>query len=118
MDRHASNTLDRTTLIYGFSNNVHDAAESITTNRDLNGGPGVDVFLATNKTLGTIHSDCTDRVLAQVGSDLKDKATATKTFNLECIENWRQVVALELNVNNSTNDSLDVTDSGLCFSRV
>jgi hypothetical protein len=38
----------------------------------LDGRPGVNNLLTPNKTLGTVHGDSTDRVLAQVGSDLKD----------------------------------------------
>ena len=64
MDRLASNTLYRTALIYGFTNDVHDTAESITANGYLNGEPRVHDLLTTNETLGTIHGDRTDRVLA------------------------------------------------------
>jgi len=87
MDRHASNTLDRTALVYGLANDVHDTAESITANGDLNGGPGVHDFLATNETFGTIHSNGTDRVLAKMGGNLQNKATAVEILNLERVEN-------------------------------
>ena len=53
-----------------------------------------------------------------MGGDLKNKATTAEAFDLECIENRRQVVTLELNVDNGTNDGLDMTDSSLCLSRV
>jgi len=48
-----------------------------------------------------------------VGSDLKNKATATEVLDLEGIENWRQVISLKLNVDNSTDDSLDMADRNL-----
>ena len=48
-----------------------------------------------------------------MGSHLKNKATATEVFDFECIENRRQVIAFELNVDNGTNDSLDMANSNL-----
>jgi hypothetical protein len=84
----------------------------------LDGGPGVHDLLTTNETLGTIHSDCTDRVLAQVGSDFKNKATTREVLDLEGIENWREVIRLELDVDNGTNDSLDMANGNLRLGRV
>src|SRR6266404_1453980 len=109
----ASNTFNRTTLVYGFANDVHDATKCLTTNGDFNGGTGVHDLLATNETLSTIHGDCTDRILAQMGSDLENKATTAEILDLESIENWGKVVSLKLNVNNGTNDSLDMANNSL-----
>jgi hypothetical protein len=72
VDRLASNTLDRTTLVDRFTNDVHDAAQRVTTHGNLDGRPSVNDPLTPNKTLGTIHGNRTDGVLAQMGSDLKD----------------------------------------------
>jgi hypothetical protein len=67
----ASDTLDGTTLVNGFTDDIHDASQSLTANGDFDGGSGVNNFLTSNKTLGTIHGNCTDSVLAQMGGDLK-----------------------------------------------
>ncbi len=72
MDRLASNTLDGSMLVDRFANDVHDAAQHVTTHRNLDGRPSVNDLLTPNKTFGIIHSNCTDRILAQMGGDLKD----------------------------------------------
>jgi hypothetical protein len=69
--------------------------------------------MTTNETLSTIQGDCTDRILAQMGSDLENKATTLEILDLESIENWGKVVSLKLDVDNSTNDSLDMARSSL-----
>jgi hypothetical protein len=38
----------------------------------LDGRTGVNDLLTPNKTLSTIHGNCTDGVLSQMRSDLKD----------------------------------------------
>jgi hypothetical protein len=53
-----------------------------------------------------------------MGSNLKNKAAATEVLDLEGIENWRQVISLELNVDNSTNNSFDMANSNLGLGRV
>ena len=53
-----------------------------------------------------------------MGSDLKNKAAATEVLDLKGIENWRQIISLELNVDNSTDDSLDMANSSLRLGRV
>jgi hypothetical protein len=68
----ASNALNWATLINGFTNDVHDAAQGVATHGDLDGRPSVNNFLTPNETLGTIHGNGTDRVFAQVGRDLKN----------------------------------------------
>ncbi len=72
MDQLASNTLDGSTLIDRFANDVHDAAQRVTTHGNLDGRPSVNDLLTPNKTFGTIHGNCTDRILTQMGGDLKD----------------------------------------------
>ena len=64
--------VDATTLVDRFANDVHDAAQRVTTHGNLDGRPSVNDLLTSNKTLGTIHGNCTDGVLAQMGRDLKD----------------------------------------------
>jgi hypothetical protein len=53
-----------------------------------------------------------------VGGDLKNQAAATEVLDLEGIEDWMQVTSLELNIDNSTNDSLDMANSSLRLGRV
>jgi len=53
-----------------------------------------------------------------MGSDLENKATAMEVYDLKCIENGGQVITLKLNVDNSTNDRLDMANRSLCLSSV
>jgi hypothetical protein len=48
-----------------------------------------------------------------VGSDFKDEAAATEVLDFKGIENWRQVISLELNIDDSTNDRFDLADNSL-----
>ena len=110
--------LDGTTLVNGLTNDVHDTTERAFADRDLNGGTSVDDLLATDKTLGTVHGNGTDGVLAKVSRDLEDETAAMEVLDLERVENGREVLRLELNIDDGTNDSLDLADGGLGLSRV
>jgi len=48
-----------------------------------------------------------------MGSDLENKATTAEILDLQSVENWGKVVSLKLNVNNGTNDSLDMANNSL-----
>lgn len=110
--------LDGTTLINGLTNDVDDTAERALADGDLDGGTSVDDLLATNETLGTVHSNGTDRVLTQVSGDLEDETTAVEVLDLESVQDGRESISLELHVNDSTDDCLDLADGSLCLSRV
>ena len=111
-------TLNGTTLINGLADDVHDTAEGSGTDRDLDGSTGVDDLLATDKTLGTVHGNSTDRVLTEVGSDLEHETAAMEVLDLEGIKNWGKGLCLELHVDDGTNDCLDGADRALGLSRV
>lgn len=55
--------VDGSSLVDGLSNDVHDAAESLGSDGDLDRISGVDDFVSTDKTLGTVHSDGTDDIV-------------------------------------------------------
>lgn len=107
MDGGHLDTDNRTTFVNGLANDVHDTAESRAANGDLDGGAGVDDLLSTNETLGTVHGNGTDGVLAKVGGNLKDETTTREVLNLQGIENGGEVLSLKLNVYDCTNDGLD-----------
>ena len=106
-------TLDRTPLVNGLANDVHNTAEGSSANGDLDGGTRVDHLLTADETLGTVHGNGADRVLTQVGGDLEDETTTVEVDNLECVEDRRKVLRLKLNVNDGTNDGFDVTAGAL-----
>lgn len=117
MNRAKLDTLDRTTLVNGLANDVHDTAESSLADGDHDGGAGVDDLGTTNETLGTVHGNGTDGVLTQVGSDLENETTTVEVLNLKGVQDRREAVRVELDVDDGTNDGLDDT-GGLCLGRV
>ena len=78
--------LDGAALVDGLANDVHDAAERLAADRNTDGRASVDDLLATDETLGTVHGNGTDRVLAEVGGDLEDETTTVEVDDLEGVE--------------------------------
>lgn len=108
VDGQKLDALDFTTLINGLTNDVHDTTEGGGSNGNLDGGTSVYDLLAADKTLGTVHGDGTNRVLTEVSRNLEDETTTVEVNNLERVENGGKVVTLKLDVNNGTDDCLDV----------
>lgn len=87
--------------------------EGSRTDGDLDGSTSVDNLLASDKTIGTIHGNASDSVLTQVLSNLKNESatlgsglTLTK-LNVEGVKDRGEVVGVEVDVNDGTNDGLD-----------
>jgi hypothetical protein len=80
MDWTKLDTLDGTPLINWFTNDVHDTAQGTLSDRDLDGSTSVYNLLPTDETLGTVHSNGSDRVLTKVSSDLEDETTTVKSW--------------------------------------
>lgn len=110
--------LDGTTLVNGLANDVHDTTEGTLADGDHDGGTGIDDLLTTDETFGTVHSNGTDRVLTKVGSDFEDETTTVEVNDLESVENRGEVFALELNIDDGTDDSLDSARHALGFGRI
>lgn len=132
VDRGLPYTLDGATLVNGLTNNVHDTTakpsvwspsvckafylpEGRRTDGDLDGSTSVKNLLASDKTIGTVHGNASDSVLTQVLSNLKNKSatlgsglTLTK-LNVEGVKDRGEVVRVEVDVNDGTNDGLDRT---------
>ena len=53
-----------------------------------------------------------------MGSDLQNKTTTLEVNDLERVENGREVLSLELDIDDGTNDGLDRANVGLGLSRV
>ena len=54
---------DRTPLVDGLSDDIHDPAQGLGAHGDPDGGAGVQDLLAADQTLGTVHGDGTHSVL-------------------------------------------------------
>ena len=99
--------LDGATFVNGLTNDVHDTAECALADGDENGGTGVEDLLATDETLCTVHCNGADGVLSQVGGDFKDESAAVEVLDLESVENRGEVLGLELDIDDSSDDGLD-----------
>ena len=113
VDGRELDTLDRTTLVNGLANDVHDTAEGGGTNGNHDGVTSVDDLGAANETLGTVHGNGTDRVLTKMGGNLENETAAREVLDLQGIENGRKVVSFKLDVNDGTNDGLHGADGEL-----
>ena len=111
MDRTKLDTLDGTPLVNGLANDVHDTTQSALPDGNPNRSASVYNLLATDETLGTVHSNGSDRVLAKVSRDLEDETATMEILDFESVEDRWQVLGLELNIYDGTDDRLDVTNS-------
>ena len=69
------------------------------------------MYKRQDETLGTVHGNATNGVFTKVLGDLKNESVATlHILNLKSVEDSREVLGIEVNVNNGTNDGTDVTD--------
>jgi hypothetical protein len=109
-------TFDGSSLIDGLTDNVHDSTEGLGTDGDGDGCASVDNLLTSNETIGTFHGDTSTGVLTQVLGHFEDESTTfgsllvTFELNVEGVQNGGQVGGVELNIDNGTNDGLDLTD--------
>ena len=115
MDGAQLHTLDGTTLVNGLANDVHDAAEGTLSNGDFDRCTRVNDLLATDETLSTVHGNGADRVLTEVSGDLEDETTTVEVNDLESVENGGEVLGLELDVDDGTDDGFDRPNLGLGF---
>jgi hypothetical protein len=90
--------------------------ESLGTNGDGDGGTSVDHLLATDETVGTVHGNATDSVLTEVLRDLEDEAAtlglglALDELDVESVKDSGELVTVELDVDDGTNDGLDLAN--------
>ena len=108
-----SGLVDGSAFVDGVTDDVDDAAEGLATDGDTDGISGVTDLLTTNKTFGGFHGNGTDSLLTHVSGDLKDEALAREGLALKGVQDLGKL-AVELDVDNGTNDLGDATDgSGL-----
>ena len=111
MDRAERIRLNRAAFIDGLTNDVQDTSKRAVTDRDGDGSTRVDDLLATDETLSTVHGNATNGVFTKVLGNLKNESVTTlHILNLKSVEDSREVLGSEVNVNNGTDDGTDVTD--------
>eukprot|EP00053_Salpingoeca_punica_P005891 m.57224 g.57224 ORF g.57224 m.57224 type:complete len:538 (-) comp13441_c0_seq1:14-1627(-) len=97
--------VDRAALVNGLANDVHNAAQRLLADGDLNGEAGVADTLTTHETLSAVHGNGTHGVLAEVLGDLQDEA-GVAALDLEGVQNGGEL-AIELDVDDGTDDRHD-----------
>jgi hypothetical protein len=111
VDRAERIRLNRAAFIDGLTNDVQDTSKRAVTDRDGDGSTRVDDLLATDETLSTVHGNATNGVFTKVLGNLKNESVTTlHILNLKSVEDSREVLGSEVNVNNGTDDGTDVTD--------
>jgi len=100
--------VDWATLIDWVAGNVHDATKSLWTDWNHDWVAGIDGLVATDETLSSVHSNTADNVLTQVLGDLKDELLAA-ILGLEGVENSWELLGIELNIDDGTNDLMNLS---------
>ncbi len=95
-------------FVHRFADHVHDAAQRTVADRHFDRAAGVDHFLTANQTLGGVHRDGTNRVLAKVLGNFQHQANAM-VVRFKSVQDQRQVV-IELDVDNGADDLGDPSD--------
>lgn len=110
-------TFDGSSLIDGLTDDVHDSTEGLGTDGDGDGRTSVDDLLTSDETIGTLHGNASDSVLTQVLGDFENESTTfggllfTFELDVEGVQDGGQVGGVELDVNDGTDDGLDLTDN-------
>ena len=97
---------DLALLVNGTTQNVHDPAQSLGTNRYRDRLAGVFCFQATLQALGAAHGDGTNNAVAQL---LLDFQSCFATFKQQCVVNAWHGVTWKFHVDNRANDLNDVS---------
>jgi len=90
-------------VVDGLANYVDDTAKSLGADRHHDRVTQVNYFLSTLKTIGGIHGNATAHTTSEVLGNLKNKF-ALCTNNFKGVQNRRELVLRELDVNYGTND--------------
>ena len=100
--------LDRAGFVDRLADHVHDAPERLVADRHRDRLAGIGDVLAAHQTLGRVHGDGADGVLAEMLGDLEHEALAL-VLGLERVENFRQM-PVELHVDDGAHDLANATD--------
>ena len=99
--------VDGSLLVDGLSDDIKDASKGLGSDRDLNGGSGIDGLLSADKSFGGLHCNGAHGVLSKVLGNLKDEA-GLSTGDLEGVENLGETL-VELDVDDGTDHLGDPT---------
>ena len=112
---------DRTLLVDGLAEHVHDAAEGAFAHGHRDRGAGVDGFHATDQTVGAAHGHRANAVIAEELLNLSSQSNVLScgvfALDPQSVVDARQLAGGEFNVEHRTNDLADDsfrTGCGFC----
>ena len=94
--------VDGTLLVNGLTDDIDNSTESLGADGHLNGAASVNDALASDEALSGVEGNGSHVVATEMLSNLKNESL-TGILDLEGVENRREV-ALELNIDDGTND--------------
>eukprot|EP01083_Nonionella_stella_P023190 64104_1 len=95
---------DGSLLIHGLSDDIDNTSQSQGSNRNLNGGSGINTLLSTDKSVSGLHGNGTDGVLSKMLGHLEDKTLISLSYlYLKGIQNLGELL-VELYIHNGSND--------------
>ena len=100
--------LDRAGLVDRLADDVHDAAEGVEADRDLDGLAGIGDLLAADQAFRGVHRDAAHGALAELHGDFEHEAVAV-VLGLEGVQDLGQV-AVEMDVDDGADDLGDPAD--------
>jgi hypothetical protein len=85
-----------------LTNNVHNTAQSLTSDRDSDRGSSVDDSLATSETISGLHSNAADSLVTSVLGNLKNQPNVM-ALNFQSRENSGEFT-IKVNIHDGTNN--------------
>ena len=98
--------LNRSSLIDGVADDVHDPSEGFRADGDADGCACVDDFLASDETFGGVHGDGPHPGVSEVLCDFEDESVLD-ALDLQRVEDGRDL-PLELHVDHGADDLYEV----------
>ncbi len=104
MDGEQGIGLDGADVVLRVAHHIHDASQGLVANRDFDGGAGIDHFLATNQTVGTLHGDGAYRALSKMLRHFQHHILAAALIlEMQGVENGWQFAG-EANIDHRADD--------------
>lgn len=95
-------SLNRSSLVDGVTDDVHDSSEGLGADGDTNGGTGIDNFLSADESFGGVHGDGADSGVSEMLGDLEDESVLDALYFEGVEDGWD--LTLELHVDDGTDD--------------
>ena len=108
VDRVGLRRLDRTALVDGLADHVHDPPERLGADRHGDGAAGIDRVLAAHEPFGRVHGDGAHDILAQMLRHLEHQRPVA-AIDVERVQDRRDI-ALETDVHDGAQNLIDAAD--------